>query len=98
MKDELTRFQLEMMIETKADAISLSKPDCSWLDDPEWNQFTQAWTQLVRYYSSEGDWVIGPLTMSNYVDFTRLLRKALLSGELDAKRYEQVEEELISLD
>jgi hypothetical protein len=98
MADELTRLRLEMAIDDKSGAIDIMKPDAAWIDDPEWNAFIDSWFKLIDYYESQTDTVIGPLAMKSFADFIRLLRKALLSGELDESRYELVKEELTTLE
>ena len=98
MTDELTRLGLEKTIEDAASAVDVTKIDAAWLDEPEWYAFEQACDALVHYYAEQGDTVIGPLALGGYADFTRLLRKILLSNELAAQRREQVEEALLSLE
>lgn len=98
MADELKRLRLEMAIEEKAGAIEVSKPNLEWLDDNEWYEFEKAWSQLINYFASEGDTVIGPLALGAYADFIRLIRKALLYDELSPQRREQAEEAIIELE
>lgn len=98
MSDELTRLRIENNMSDKASVIDVTKPDAAWLDDPGWEAFQDACNDLVHYCAEQGETVIGPLALGEYVYFTRLLRKALMSGELDARRHEQVEEALISLE
>ena len=98
MSDELTRLRIENMIERKSYSIDIIKPSAGWLNDPEWDEFLDSWSELINYYASQGDTVIGPIALGVYVDFARILRKLLLSGELDEKQREQAEEGLISLD
>jgi hypothetical protein len=98
MADQETRLRLEMNIEDAASAIDVLKPHAAWIHDLEWYAFLKAWNALIDYVTSQGETLLGPLAFSSYGDFTRLLRKALLSGELDAERYELVSDELLALE
>src|SRR5258708_31091589 len=98
MVDELTRLGLEKTIEDRASAVDVTKIDAAWLDDPEWYAFQEAFYAVVHYYAEQGDTVIGPLALGGYADFTRLLRKILLSNQLAVHRREQVDEALLSLE
>jgi hypothetical protein len=98
MANEQTRLRLEMNLAEKGGVIGLLKPNAAWVNDPEWIAFQNAWGDLVSYYTDQGETVIGPITLREFADYVRLLRKALLSRELDAQRYEEVEEALMSLE
>lgn len=98
MADELMRLQLESTIEKIGMTVTITNPDLSWLDAPEWYAFENACDELVSYYAEHGDTVIGPLALGVYADFTRVLRRHLLFAELDEEHRSKALETLISLE
>lgn len=98
MNINAVRLQLERKIEEIGSNIDVAKPKAQWLRDESWMNFLKAWRKLVIYYAEQGDVDIGPFALSMYVDFTRLIKRQIDSGDLDSEWQDRAKEELESLE
>ena len=64
----------------------------------EWNDYVDAWFNLREFYDSQGGTIISPIALKQYLEFTILLRKLLLSDDLEQSRNEDITEALLFLE
>ncbi|HVO69138.1 MAG TPA: hypothetical protein VMT24_03775 [Aggregatilineaceae bacterium] len=100
MNENLTRKQLEDNIVEKGYYLlirsSLSEP--SWFTSEEFDNFLDAWSDLMDYYTAHDDTVIGIEALREYRHFAFVLRETLRKTGSGESSYEEIREALANLE
>ena len=96
MRDNEERDQWEERIIEASNQIDNMLP--GWFNSAEWDLFIDAWYNLVKYYETHADTVIGIEAVREYHHLIRLLRRTLCDEKLSLDTRQQAEEKIAELE
>jgi hypothetical protein len=92
------RAELEQRILASFDAIDLDKENGGWINDKSYQDFSNAWLDLLRYYEQTQDPVMSIAVLDTYLMQTEFLRAIFDRAEIDLERRGKVKRALMSLE
>ena len=96
MRDNEERDEWEERIIEASNQIDNMQPH--WFNSAEWDLFIKAWYNLVKYYATQADTVIGIEPVREYHDLMRLLRRTLYDENLSLDARQQIKEKITELE